>query len=217
MADSDDEYDRKRRDKFRGERSSGDSYRSERRDDRRGGGGTGGGGRDDWAERNPFRGGGGSGSGSRPRPDYRDYRSGGRERYGSPGREMPPAKRMRPDWGEDMRGAPRYGYDPYLMHAWNEHYAAHGYHGGYGGHNHAPHASREAPSSGDLQTQPAMLTLKQFLDTQDDGISDSEVLRKYSEYKIEFKRQQLNEFFVAHKDEECYLRMGSYTLLEICC
>ncbi|XP_004534683.1 serrate RNA effector molecule homolog isoform X1 [Ceratitis capitata] len=204
MADSDDEYDRKRRDKFRGERSSGDSYRSERRDDRRGGGGTGGGGRDDWAERNPFRGGGGSGSGSRPRPDYRDYRSGGRERYGSPGREMPPAKRMRPDWGEDMRGAPRYGYDPYLMHAWNEHYAAHGYHGGYGGHNHAPHASREAQSSGDLQTQPAMLTLKQFLDTQDDGISDSEVLRKYSEYKIEFKRQQLNEFFVAHKDEEWF-------------
>lgn len=50
MADSDDEYDRKRRDKFRGERSSGDSYRSERRDDRRGGGG-GGGARDDWAER----------------------------------------------------------------------------------------------------------------------------------------------------------------------
>lgn len=42
MADSEDEYDRKRRDKFRGERSSGDSYRSERRDDRR---------RDDWTER----------------------------------------------------------------------------------------------------------------------------------------------------------------------
>lgn len=35
MADSDDEYDRKRRDKFRGERSSGESYRSDRRDDRR--------------------------------------------------------------------------------------------------------------------------------------------------------------------------------------
>ncbi|XP_011184461.2 serrate RNA effector molecule homolog [Zeugodacus cucurbitae] len=202
MADSDDEYDRKRRDKFRGERSSGDSYRSERREDRRGGGGTGGSGRDDWAERNPFRGGGGSGG--RPRPDYREYRSGGRERYGSPGREMPPAKRMRPDWGDDMRATPRYGYDPYLMHAWNEHYAAHSYHGGYGGHGHAPHAARESQSSSDLQTQPAMLTLKQFLDTQDDGISDSEVLRKYSEYKTEFKRQQLNEFFVAHKDEEWF-------------
>lgn len=43
MAESDDEYDRKRRDKFRGERSSGDNYRSDRRDDRRG--------RDDWSDR----------------------------------------------------------------------------------------------------------------------------------------------------------------------
>lgn len=45
MADSDDEYDRKRRDKFRGERSSGDNYRSERRDGR---------GRDDWNDRYVF-------------------------------------------------------------------------------------------------------------------------------------------------------------------
>lgn len=44
MADSDDEYDRKRRDKFRGERSSGDNYRSDRRDERSRG-------RDDWPDR----------------------------------------------------------------------------------------------------------------------------------------------------------------------
>lgn len=44
MGDSDDEYDRKRRDKFRGERSSGDNYRSDRRDDRSRG-------RDDWPDR----------------------------------------------------------------------------------------------------------------------------------------------------------------------
>ena len=36
-----------------------------------------------------------------------------------------------------------------------------------------------------------MMTLKQFLDTQDDGISDTEVLHKYNEAKLEFKRQQL--------------------------
>ncbi|XP_037827045.1 serrate RNA effector molecule homolog isoform X1 [Lucilia sericata] len=199
MADSDDEYDRKRRDKFRGERSSGDSYRSERRDDRRGGGS--GGGRDDWPERgNPFRG----GAASRARSDYRDFR-GPRDRYGSPGREMPPAKRMRQDWGDDLRGNPRFGpYDPYLMHAWNEHYAAHGLHGAYSAAlSHSVH-SRESAANTDLQTQPAMMTLKQFLDTQDDGISDTEVLRKYNEYKLEFKRQQLNEFFVAHKDEEWF-------------
>lgn len=54
----------------------------------------------------------------------------------------------------------------------------------------------------DLQTQPAMMTLKQFLATQDDSISDSDAIDKYNDYKLEFKRQQLNEFFVAHKDEE---------------
>ena len=88
------------------------------------------------------------------------------------------------------------------MHAWNEHYAAHGLHGAYGAAlPHSVHA-REPVANNELQTQPAMMTLKQFLDTQDDGISDTEVLRKYNEYKLEFKRQQLNEFFVAHKDEE---------------
>lgn len=54
----------------------------------------------------------------------------------------------------------------------------------------------------DIQTQPAMMTLKQFLATQDDSISDSDAIDKYNDYKLEFKRQQLNEFFVAHKDEE---------------
>lgn len=187
MVDSDDEYDHKRRDKFRGERSSGESYRSDRRADERR--------REDWSDRNPF-------SGGRARPDYRDYR-GPREKY-SPGRELPPAKRMRSHWGEDMRPNPRYGgYDPYLLHNWaHDHYPAHGmpvYHLSNNSHQ------REMPASmNDVPTQPAMLSLKQFLNTQEDGISDSDVLRKYSEYKLDFKRQQLNEFFVTHKDEEWF-------------
>merc|ERR1712013_364672 len=36
------------------------------------------------------------------------------------------------------------------------------------------------------------------------GISDEEAIRKYAEYKPEFKRQQLNEFFVTHKEEEWF-------------
>ena len=52
---------------------------------------------------NPFRG----GAPNRPRSDYRDFR-GPRDRYGSPGREMPPAKRMRQDWGDDLRANPRF-------------------------------------------------------------------------------------------------------------
>lgn len=51
-------------------------------------------------------------------------------------------------------------------------------------------------------TQPAMMSFKSFLAQQDDTITDEEAIAKYNEYKLEFKRLQLNEFFVAHKDEE---------------
>ena len=50
--------------------------------------------------------------------------------------------------------------------------------------------------------QPVMMSFKSFLGTQDDSISDEDAVKKYAEYKLEFKRQQLNEFFVSHKDEE---------------
>uniref|UniRef100_A0A182PVD8 Uncharacterized protein n=1 Tax=Anopheles epiroticus TaxID=199890 RepID=A0A182PVD8_9DIPT len=74
MGDSDDEYDRKRRDKFRGERSAGgggDSYgRGADRPDRSRG-------RDDWPDR------------VRPRQDYRDYRPPPRDRGYSPARDGP--------------------------------------------------------------------------------------------------------------------------------
>ncbi|XP_055692352.1 serrate RNA effector molecule homolog isoform X2 [Lutzomyia longipalpis] len=175
MGDSDDEYDRKRRDKFRGERSSGDSYRSERdrRDDRR----------DDWI---------------RSKPDYREFRNGGgRERMYSPPRDMPPMKRM--------RMAPHDPYGPYGG-GWHHESAGMGWmpHGGghpYGG---SMGMARDSAPNPDMQTQPCMMTLKQFLATQDDAISDSDAIAKYNEYKLEFKRQQLNEFFVAHKDEEWF-------------
>jgi len=52
--------------------------------------------------------------------------------------------------------------------------------------------------------QPTMLTFKAFLQTQDDSITDEESLEKYGEYKLEFQRQQLNEFFVSHKGEEWF-------------
>ena len=51
-----------------------------------------------------------------------------------------------------------------------------------------------------------MMSFKTFLGTQDDTISDEEAIKKYAEYKLEFKRQQLNEFFVSHKDEEWYVK-----------
>jgi len=54
------------------------------------------------------------------------------------------------------------------------------------------------------QYQPPMMSFKAFLTTQDDGISDEDAIKKYGEYKLEFKRQQLNEFFVTHKEEEWF-------------
>ena len=49
--------------------------------------------------------------------------------------------------------------------------------------------------------QPPMMSFKAFLATQDDTITDEDAIKKYAEYKLEFTRQQLNEFFVTHKDE----------------
>lgn len=123
MGDSDDEYDRKRRDKFRGERSERDrGGLGERRDERprhRA---------DEWGDRGRSR-------------EYRDYRSGGlgglggqgglqglgglpglgARGYSPPPRDGPPPKRAR-DWPplDDRR------LDAYGSYGWShEHYAHH--------------------------------------------------------------------------------------------
>ena len=46
-----------------------------------------------------------------------------------------------------------------------------------------------------------MMSFEAFLSNQDDTITDEEAIKKYAEYKLEFKRQQLNEFFVTQKVE----------------
>uniref|UniRef100_A0A1I7ZBG3 Serrate RNA effector molecule homolog n=1 Tax=Steinernema glaseri TaxID=37863 RepID=A0A1I7ZBG3_9BILA len=56
----------------------------------------------------------------------------------------------------------------------------------------------------DEPTAPVMMTFKKFLATQDDSISDEDAIAKYSEYKMDFKRQELQKFFDAHKDEEWF-------------
>lgn len=60
-------------------------------------------------------------------------------------------------------------------------------------------------SSVDEEPAPVMMTFKKFLATQDDSITDEEAIAKYSEYKLEFKRQELHKFFLAHKDEEWWV------------
>ncbi|XP_050507996.1 serrate RNA effector molecule homolog [Diabrotica virgifera virgifera] len=162
MADSDDEYDRKRRDKFRGERAEA-SYRGAERVARP---------RDEWAERDSW---------SRPRP--REYRSSVRDRGYSPNMEPAP-KRIRHDYYGGGGG------DGYYNH--------------YGVNTYHQPAYRESMGAHTEGQQPPMMSFKAFLATQDDNISDSEAIEKYNDYKLEFQRQQLNEFFVAHKDDEWF-------------
>lgn len=158
MGDSDDEYDRKRRDKFRGERAEA-NYRGAERTVRP---------RDDWSDREAW---------SRPRP--REYRGAMRDRGYSPSIE-PQTKRMRHDY---------YPPENYYNHYQPYHQASH----------------REPPPTANPEgTQPPMMSFKAFLAAQDDNISDSEAVEKYNDYKLEFQRQQLNEFFVAHKDDEWF-------------
>nr|SVE83594.1 EOG090X04A7 [Daphnia pulex] len=198
MGDSDDDYDRRRRDKFRGERSeyrgAGESGRREERGNPR---------REEWTDRGimePRRGESWSqrGSRSQPRHEYREsYR--GRERY-SPagGYDAPQApKRMRPDW-EDRRYGFDAGYGPNIGSSWGQNEPV---------INTPPNAGNFSGSSSrgeEFPTQPPMMSFKAFLAAHDDSISDEEAVKKYAEYKLEFRRQQLNEFFTSHKDEEWF-------------
>lgn len=51
--------------------------------------------------------------------------------------------------------------------------------------------------------QPQMYTLKQYLNSlDDDSIDEMELITKYNEYKTNFKRKVIQEFFNRHKDED---------------
>merc|ERR1719153_118524 len=52
--------------------------------------------------------------------------------------------------------------------------------------------------------QPVMMSFKEFLQTQDDSITEEDSLTNYREYKTQFRRQVLATFFNAHKDEEWF-------------
>jgi hypothetical protein len=59
----------------------------------------------------------------------------------------------------------------------------------------------------DGATQPPMLSFKNFLHDQDDNIDQEEAVKRYTEYKINFKKTQIAEFFAAHKDEDWFVKM----------
>eukprot|EP00069_Balaena_mysticetus_P002828 bmy_16126T0 len=224
MGDSDDEYDRRRRDKFRRERS--DYDRSRERDERRRG--------DDWNDREWDR-----GRERRSRGEYRDYDRNRRERFSPPRHELsPPQKRMRRDWDEHSSDPYHSGYEmPYA--------------GGGGGPAYGPpqpwghpdvhimqHHVLPIQARGQLATSarhpptlfphnqdfltgpplrlgsiaeidlgvppPVMKTFKEFLLSLDDSVDETEAVKRYNDYKLDFRRQQMQDFFLAHKDEEWF-------------
>ncbi|CAG2197503.1 Serrate RNA effector molecule homolog A,Serrate RNA effector molecule homolog B,Serrate RNA effector molecule homolog [Mytilus edulis] len=174
--------DVKGRDKFRRERND-----YERRDDRR---------RDPraWEHDRSNR---SSWGGSRDRRDpYREYDTHRRDRaYSPPRRDMSPphAKRMRRDTWDEGSAYPGYSYNGPPS-------------GGASGNGPPlpdpdghPGQNRE-----EMLTQPAMMTFKAFLQSLPDNISDQDAIKKFNEYKADFKKQQINEFFLAHKEEEWF-------------
>ncbi|CAL1546055.1 unnamed protein product [Lymnaea stagnalis] len=217
MADSDDEFERKKgRDKFRSERNDYDrrnkvfdisvatmprnaSFCCFRRGWR---GNSGGMRRDMWS---------GRGGNMRDRRDTysRPYDDRRRERY-SPGRydsNPHPPKRMRRDWDEGgytgvyespfqvsngPPGADRSNWNPRGMEVSN------------GPPDRLGFGDRRDTGDPEYPTQPPMMTFKQFLSKQDDTISQDEAIKLFDDYKLDFKRQQINEFFLAHKDEEWF-------------
>lgn len=51
-------------------------------------------------------------------------------------------------------------------------------------------------------TQPPMDSFKKFLSRLDDEIRETEAVKMYNEYKLNFRCAQIKEFFEKHKDEE---------------
>lgn len=52
------------------------------------------------------------------------------------------------------------------------------------------------------QSKKSMLSFKQFLAQQDDSIDEGEAIQLYQEYKSDFKRKQITDFFDEHKEED---------------
>uniref|UniRef100_W5N880 Serrate RNA effector molecule homolog (Arabidopsis) n=1 Tax=Lepisosteus oculatus TaxID=7918 RepID=W5N880_LEPOC len=51
---------------------------------------------------------------------------------------------------------------------------------------------------------PVMKSFKEFLLSLDDSVDETEAVKRYNDYKLDFRRQQMQDFFLAHKDEEWF-------------
>merc|ERR1739838_990303 len=89
--------------------------------------------------------------------------------------------------------------------------------GGYRGRNshgggnnwHNRHHHNDHHNGGSYHNQPnvndddILLTFKAWVMKQDDNINEDDACKNFKLHKTEFKKKQMQEFFVTHKDEEC--------------
>ena len=116
-------------------------------------------------------------------PDWHEMSPPDQRRHGMP----PPNKRSRGGWEADEQDGFMSSPQPRLTSSERK-----------------SDRNLSAKSSLNDGFQPAKMTFKAFLSTQDDSITDEEAALKYGEYKMEFRRQQLNEFFSCHKESEWF-------------
>lgn len=181
---SDDDFDDRRRDKFRTEREGGRGGRSggDRNDDE-------GGRRDRYGRERDY--------------DRHEDRRDREKRRRTPDREHNDRSGYR-----DKR--PRHDYDDPA------------YRGGGGGHGGGRHSWNGPPSGGGgggggfpprqnnnssynmLNEEDILLSFKNWVMKQDDNINEDDACKNYKVYKTEFKKKQMQEFFVTHKDEEWF-------------
>jgi hypothetical protein len=60
----------------------------------------------------------------------------------------------------------------------------------------------ESMSGQSIGPKNNMLSFKQFLAQQDDSIDEGQAIQLYQEYKSDFKRKQITDFFDEHKEED---------------
>lgn len=46
--------------------------------------------------------------------------------------------------------------------------------------------------------------VQEFLLSMDDSVDETEAVKRYNQYKLDFRRQQLQDFFLLHKDQEWF-------------
>uniref|UniRef100_A0A803TAB4 Arsenite-resistance protein 2 n=1 Tax=Anolis carolinensis TaxID=28377 RepID=A0A803TAB4_ANOCA len=148
----------------------------------------------------------------RSRGEYRDYDRNRRERFSPPRHELsPPQKRMRRDWDEHTADPYHSGYEmPYTGVSTGP---------TYGPPQPWAHPEMHVTQHHILPIQarlgniaevdlgiapPVMKSFKEFLLSLDDSIDETEAVKRYNDYKLDFRRQQMQEFFLAHKDEEWF-------------